>query len=515
MSISRTDRFLGGLAFGYASQAVITLVGLWLTTFLIQRLGETDYGLWLVATRILGYLMLLDLGVVALLPRETAFATGRAGGASAARDLPEIVGRTARIVFLQLPAIAVIALVVWLALPSEWEPLRDPLSVVLVVFVATFPLRVLQAALNGLQDLTYLGAAHTAAWIVGTAVTVALVVLDFGLYSLAIGWALTSVISGVMWWLRLSSRFPSALPRSLPKITGGVLRDRFARSAWISVSQMANVLLQGTDLLIIGKIMGPGAVVPYFCTAKVMTVLAHQPQALAATAQPALSELRASDERHRLVDVTAALTRAILLLSGGIVCVVLAVNEGFVRWWVGEEQFGGFLLTATLLAGMLLRHWNAAAAYSLFAFGRDRRISLTALGTGLVTVAASVLLVYRYGLLGAAIGALVGLVLVGLPANLTGLASELRVSVRGLTATLWPWFWRFALVAALAASSAGVWVPGTVPALALATLGISALYGALMLPLALRDPLGMYVRPRLAALRRIVLRDAAVLDAEA
>ena len=77
--MSRTRRFLGGVAFGYANQALVTLVGLWLTTFLLLRLGQDDYGLWLVGTRILGYLMLLDLGVVALLPREVAFATGRAG----------------------------------------------------------------------------------------------------------------------------------------------------------------------------------------------------------------------------------------------------------------------------------------------------------------------------------------------------------------------------------------------------------------------------------------------------
>ena len=57
---------------------VLTLVvGLWLTPFLLGRIGTHEYGLWLITTQILGYLMLLDLGVVALAPRETAYATGR------------------------------------------------------------------------------------------------------------------------------------------------------------------------------------------------------------------------------------------------------------------------------------------------------------------------------------------------------------------------------------------------------------------------------------------------------
>ena len=48
-----------------------------------------------------------------------------------------------------------------------------------------------------------------------------------------------------------------------------------------------------------------------------------------------------------------------LLISGAIVAVVLAVNGPFVTWWVGESRFGGTALTALLLGGMLVRHLNA------------------------------------------------------------------------------------------------------------------------------------------------------------
>src|SRR5690606_28107826 len=75
--MSRTRRFLGGLSIGYFSMVLTLVVGLWLTPFLLGRIGTHEYGLWLITTQILGYLMLLDLGVVALAPRETAYATGR------------------------------------------------------------------------------------------------------------------------------------------------------------------------------------------------------------------------------------------------------------------------------------------------------------------------------------------------------------------------------------------------------------------------------------------------------
>lgn len=507
--MTRTRRFLGGLTVGYANQALVTLVGLWLTAFLLARLGQSDYGLWLVGTQVLGYLLLLDLGVVALLPREAAFATGRSGGAAEAADLPEIVGRTARLVFWQMPLVALVAAIVWFALPQDWEPLRGPLGIVVIVFVIGFPMRMFQALLNGLQDLAYLGLVYTGTWIVGTAVTVLLVVEGLGLYALAIGWALAQLLSQALWLGRVKRRYPHVFPLQLSRIARDVLKDRLARSGWNSLSQISQVLLQGTDILIIGKILGPEATVPYFCTAKVLTVLSHQPQILAHTAQPALSELRAGPDRHRLVDVCGALTRAILVLSGAIVCVVLLVNEGFVAWWVGPEQYGGFLLTAVLLAAMLLRHWNVTAIYSLFSFGRDRRISLTTLVDGLVTVSLSVLLVLRFGLVGAALGSVLGVVLVGLPANLTGLASEMKTSVASLLLSLWPWLWRFALLGTLAVAVQQVWSPRGFASLVATTLTAGAVYAALMYPLVLEDPLGMYVRPRLEALRRVLLRRTA------
>ena len=507
--MSRTTRLLHGLAFGYANQALVTLVGIWLTAFLLRRLGQADYGVWLVGTRILGYLLLLDLGVVAILPREVGFATGRAGGAAAATDLPEVIGRTARMVVWQTPVVAVASLLVWLLLPPDWEPLRVPLAVVLGVFVLTFPARVFHAALSGLQDLAFLGGTYTLTWIAGTAMTVGLVLAGWGMYALAVGWAVSQGLSSVVWWARLTHRFPTVLPQRIPPLSGERLRDRLGRGLWISVAQVAQVLLQGTDLLIIGKLLGPSAVVPYFCTGKVLTVLANQPQLLAQAAQPGLSELRTSADRHRLREVTVALTQAILVLSGGVVCVVLLVNEGFVAWWVGSMQYGGFWLTVALVGGMLLRHWNTTAIYSLFALGHDKRISITTLVDGTVTVIASMLLTRPYGLLGAALGTIVGVVLVGLPANLALLAKETETSASRLAIELWPWGWRFALAAASVLVVSRAWVPRTLPALVAATLLCGAGYLGLMWPLAQQEPLGRYVRPRLEAFGRLVWRASA------
>lgn len=499
--MSRTRRYIGGVGFGYVSQFLVTAVGLWLTPFLLARTGQHDYGLWLVCAQVLAYLMLLDFGIVALLPRETAFATGRAKEREAeGAELSHLAGQTARIVLWQTPVVALAAVALWLLTPEEWSPLRGPLAVVLAVFVLTFPLRIFQALLQGLQDLAFQSKAQMAVWGAATCVTVALVFSGFGLYALAVGWAAGQVLGAAVAFLRLRSRFPQALPRSLPSLRREALRGKLVSGFWVSVNQIAVVLLAGTDLLVIGKLLGPEWVVPYACTAKLALVLANQPQMLLQAAIPALSELRAGEERENLARASTAIGQLMMVLSGAVVCVVLAANRGFVEWWVGAELFGGALLTALVLAGMLLRHLNLTVGTILFAYGLERRLAVTALFDGAITVGAALLLTPHFGLLGAPLGALLGVCLVSLPGNASALGGSQAVSARSLAATLSPWLLRFAPLAALSAWVGHELAPKGFIALAATSLAVACLYLVVMLPVVWRDPVGAYLRPRLSPL---------------
>jgi len=504
--MSRTNRFLSGIGFGYTNQVLTALIGFWLTPFLLYRIGDHKYGLWLLGTQLMFYLGLLDLGIVAILPRETAFATGRSSRVEEATDLPLIFGHTVRIILWQMPLVALGALIAWFLMPADWEGLRNPIGVVLLAFVVTFPLRIFRAVLHGLQDLAYLGQTGIASYLLSTGVTVALVLAGWGLYALAVGWTVQQFAGALTGWYRLRTHFPMVLPRSLPEMPWSIARTRLTQGGWVSLSQIAQVLLNGTDILIIGKLFGPAAVVPFVITGKLIGVLSNQPQILMASAGPALSQMRIAESRERLSEVCIALSQAMLLVSGAVVCVVLAVNKGFVGRWVGAGQYGGAWLTALILLSMLLRHWNLTIASALFFFGYERRLCVTALLDGLVTVGAIFLFVREFGLVGAPLGAIAGVCLISLPANLWALSGESKVSMAKLIEPLLPWFARFVAFVTALVLLVRIWVPNTFLLLGLTAVLTATIYLAVMFPLALRAPLGDYVRPRLFPIRARVFR---------
>ena len=502
----RSSRIAGAVGLGYLSQFLTVGIGLWLTPFLLHRLGLRDYGLWLLALQLTSYLVLLDLGVVALLPRETAYAVGRAGGNQRSPELPLLIGRTLRIVILQLPLVAAIAVGLLLLLPSEWQPLRGPLCLIVGTFVAMFPIRLLHAILQGLQELPYLAKVSLATWSLGTLTTVSLVFLHVGLYAVAIGWVVSQVTSALLWWVRISFYHREVLPSTIPPVTRDTLRGWVRSGLWVSVAQVAQVLLAGTDLLIIGKVLGPIAVVPYAVTGKLISVLANQPQMVMQAAQPALSEIKATeDERHRLVRMTIALSQLMLLISGAVFLVVVVANKGFVSWWVDPKQYAGFSVTMALLVNMMLRHWNTTTVYAIFAFGNERRIAITTLVDGLVTVVAAGTLVHFIGPVGAACGSILGVSIVSLPNNLRALVSDTNSSMSAVLRPLSPWFFRFLLLVVATLGIANSWTPAAPIGLAAITFLIIGGYALTMWPVALRQPLGEYIRPRIHALSQRVL----------
>ncbi len=499
--MSRTKRFLGGVSLGYINQLLLTVVGLWLTPFLLNRIGQHDYGLWLVGAQLLGYLAIMDFGIVALLPRAAAYATGRAGGAAEARDLPEIIGQTIWLVLCQTPIVAIVATILWFTIPLEWGTLRTPIGVVMLSFVLAFPLRVFPAVLQGLQDLTFLGKLNIFSWVCGTSLTILLIFAGKGLYALAFGWVTTQSMIAIACFLRLRRTFPRVLPSRMPRLSWLTARGQLKQGFWISVAQVAQVLTNGSDLLIIGALLGPLAVVPYACTAKLISVLANQPQMLMQNAFPGLSEMRTGESPKRLFDVCTTLSQAMLLISGGVVCLVLVVNQGFVHWWVGDDKYGGSLLTVLFVLAMILRHWNTTWVYPLLCFGRERRISITNFLDGATAAVLSLALISFIGPRGGPIAGIIAVCLVSLPGNLSAVAAELKISRWSLLKIFGAWFWRFAVVATLAGILSRLWMPNSFLTLALASIAITAVYSVIMLPIVLSSGLGAYIRPRISLVR--------------
>ncbi len=500
MPESRVRRFLGGLAAGIAGHIVTFVVGFLATPVLLSRLGAQQLGAWYVAGTLLAYLGLLELGVSALVPREVAFALGRSAG-----DLAKVRAVTSsalRVAVAQFPVVALGTVICFFLLPFERALLFVPLLIAAIVYVVLYPFRLYQGVLTGLQDLGFVGATTTIASVCGTGLGVLLVVGGFGLRSLAIAWGATQLAIAGACIARLRSRFPEAFPDRPSLPTWSEIRHWLGRGLWVNVNQIATLLRSGTDLLIIARLLGPAAAVPYVISSKLIGVLGVFPGMIVASAQPALAELRFAVDRPQLLRTSDALTSATVLVSAGLGCIIGAANRPFVGGWVGSQQFAGHVVTGLLVANMVLRHESLSTTSTLFCLGHERRLAILVVLDGVFTVVVTAFGTFLFGLPGAAAGPLAGTLFVSLPYALWTLARETGVTTRSVVlATVKRNVPALALAAALGTVSALLDLSSLFHA-ALSAIVSGGVFALLFHRRALRPPIVDYARPLLARLSR-------------
>jgi O-antigen/teichoic acid export membrane protein len=498
--MSRTRSFFNGAIFAYLYQACAMVIGLWLTPFYIRTLGTHDYGIWLVGLQVLTFMLLCDFGIMAVLPRDIAQANGLEQSQADSERLAIMIAQTIKVVLVQTLLIGLVALGLFLFRPTGAPGLRGPIALILIVFTVSYPLRLFPAILQGLQHLTFLGQLRLWLWAFSTALVVVLLFLGARFYALACGWCLQQMGHDLFAYLWLRRIRPDLVASDVLKKAGPFQWRWFTRGFWVSVSQAAYSLVAGTDLLIIARFLGPATVVVYSTTSKLITVLQNQPQTLAAVALPGLSHMKTSEPRERILQATTSLTQAMLLLVGGVFCIILSINQQFVTLWLGERFFGGMQLTTILLLNFLVRQIDYTLAIALFAFGYEKFIALRALIEGIVGVALASLLVRHFELAGVALGFLCVTLVFAVPTDAFLLSREFKVSIFQVIRPYMAYLWRFAVVGCFGLALKA-WLPATnMFYVAITALLVGLAYLLIVLPYVWKTPLRGYIQSTAATL---------------
>lgn len=457
--MNRTGKFVTGVLINYGNQLTVMVVGLWLTPFLLKHLGQRDYGIWLVGLQSLTYLALMDLGVIGLLPREVAFASGQVQKGEPTDKVQRLMEDSATVVLWQTPFLAIALLVTLYVLKQQTSGLLGVMTLIFGVYGLQFPLRIYFAGLEGLQDFRFVGVLQFVSWALGVIVNVTLVFSGKGLYSLAWGWAATQGLMALGTMVRMYWKFPQFAPRRLRWLNFGEIVKHFKAGVWVSVSQITQMLIGTTSTMAIAYSAGPSAVVPFSCTQKLIQILSNQPAVILQNAQPGLTQLRATATKDHISRVIGTLTQAVLMMSGALSCAVLAINRGFVERWVGKEQFLGVEFTIVTVVAMLVRHLNTTAIYTLFCFGRERYLSIVGLVDSIVTAGSMVVMVYWFGSIGAPLATLVFALVLSIPLNFKEMKEVTGKPLKVLFEPVIEWFKPFAVVAVVVTAMGHYFVP--------------------------------------------------------
>lgn len=397
---------------GFAVQIAVTFL---LTPFVLHSLGETRYGVWLLAAGITGYYGLLDLGLRASLTQHLArhLAMGDVAG----------LNRTASIGTSLLCAVAVVLFAATLGMAAMAPVLFDipvglhtevrwTIALIGTAIAIQFPLFAFSAAIAAAQRHEVLAGISIFVRIASAVATVGALTAGYGLIGVSAVAAVANVLEYLARWI--------ASVWILPEMNVRILRPRFDQcrsllsfGAWNTLLSTGPEFIAYTSTLLIGGVLSAAAVPRFGLAASLALYFSRFFAPISWALFPAAAGMDARGDRPRLRNLFLVGTRLTLGLAAGVALIAICWSGDFYRLWLDGKLLGApsvDLLFQLLVGGAVIRTAQQTASQILLGAGRVRALALIATAEGFAALTLSALLISNWGLTGVAIGTLVSAV---------------------------------------------------------------------------------------------------------
>jgi O-antigen/teichoic acid export membrane protein len=429
-------RFGANVVSNYLALAAAAGSAIVVTPLLLHYLGRSAFGVWVLASTVVAYLELFELGFGGATTKLVA---------EDAHIRPDQAVRMINTTFFVLVPMGILALGVGILVAFFFPGVVHVSSglhnqvivcvaVLAVGLAVSIPGDTFGGSLAGHQRFDLLSLANASMGISIAVASVVIVVLGGGIVALAVATSVIAIAFQFVRWGMLRHIIPEA--RIRPRLIDTVrLRAAANISGWFLSYAVLQATLAACDVVIVGIILGVKPAAVYAVGAKLAKAADQSLDSLAVVFFPYASATVRNIEGGNLEDIVIDGAR-VTLLVGAQIALLLAVLAGpGIRAWVG----GGYDTSAHVLVILAVSVGLASPVRTIGAVmlgsGRMNVVCTVSVIEVVVNFTLSVTLAHLIGPVGVAVGTLGGILLVRLPGILiVGTRSlDVRVSavVRG------------------------------------------------------------------------------------
>jgi len=405
---------------------VNVVVGIFLSPYILHRLGDEAFGLWILIFSVTGYYGLFDLGIRSSIVRYVA-------RYSATDEQEELNGLVNTAMFsysgigvltMVFTLIATYYLTSILRIPADFVATARWMLLIVGTSVSLgFPLGVFGGILEGLQRFYLLNFINIGSTLVRALLIVMALRRGGGLLTIAVITVTLPLLGGLVnaiavfrhLKIRLAARYVS--------------RSSFRRIA--SYSGTTFLIIMGarlrfkTDALVIGTFVSAAAITYFTIGARLIDYASEVVSSLAQIFLPMSSHSQAKGDLEGLRKIFVVGNRACAFIIFPIAAVLTILGKSVIEAWVGPKYVAtSYPVMLILLYPTALMLAQSASGRTLWGMAKHRTWAWVVLIEGVSNLILSVILVRPYGILGDAIGTAIPLtcsMILFLPRHLCGL----------------------------------------------------------------------------------------------
>lgn len=388
------------------SLGVNVLVGIFLSPFIIHRLGDTAFGIWVLIFSVTGYYGLFDLGIRSSIVRYVSKFT-------ATQDQEELAKLINTSLF-SYSCIGAASMLVTLAISSYVDTLfhvppglqsttRWLLLMVGSSVALGFPLGIFGGFLEGLQRFYILNWTN----VISTLTRAGLIVLalshGYGLLTIASITVALPMLAAILRGIIALRLCPVPFDRRY--IDRAAFRRMANYGGVTFMIMVAGRLKFKTDEIVIGTFLSAAAITYFNIGARIVDYAGQVVTALAQVFVPMSSQSEAKGDINRLRKIFVAGNRLCALVIFPICATLIILGKSVIEVWVGKKYVAASYPVLVIMIVACTLWWSqGASGRVLFGMSKHGTWAVVTLIEGVCNVILSIILVRPYGIIGDAFG---------------------------------------------------------------------------------------------------------------
>jgi len=382
------------------------LVGIFLSPFILHRLGGAAIGNWVLIFSITGYYGLFDLGIRSSLVRYVSKARANNDIDYASRIISTtLFSYTCIGITTFLTTVFLSTYIGTFQIRAEF-PLSTARMLLLLVGSAVslgFPLGVSGGVLEGLQRFDVMNLTNIAATLLKAALIVFALLHGYGLLTVA----LITVALPILFSIARSAVALRLLPVriGLRYVSRETFREIANYSGFSFIAIVSTRLRFKSDEIIIGKFLSAVAITNFNIGGRIVDYAEEVVESFAQIFVPMSSHSDATGDMNRLRKIFIAGNRFCAFITFPTCAILIVLGKSIIAAWVGQRyvaQSYPVLLLMVLPSTLMMA--QSASTRVLFGMAEHKTLSIVTLGEGVLNIVLSIILVRPYGIVGDAIG---------------------------------------------------------------------------------------------------------------
>src|SRR5438270_2066169 len=399
-------QFINNVGSSWFALGINVAVGIFLSPFILHRLGDSAFGIWVLIFSITGYYGLFDLGIRSSIVRYASKFTATGDK----EELAKLINTS----LFTYGGVGVLSLLITIVLfvyvdsifrvPAELHATARWLLLMVGASVAFgFPLGVFGGFLDGLLRFDLNNWTSVASNLLRAGLIVAALDNGRGLLTIALITVVLPLITSLVRGIIAFRIHPVAF--GLKYVDRGTFRMMASYSGITLIIMIAGRLKFKTDTIVIGTMLSAAAITYFNIAGRIVDYAGEIVTSLAQNFLPMASQSEAKGSMEHLRKVFVTGNRLCAFTIFPVTAVLLILGKSIIEVWVGSKYIAtSYAVLVILIVPSTLMWAQAASGRVLFGISKHRTWAFVTLAEGISNLILSILLVRPYGIIGDAMG---------------------------------------------------------------------------------------------------------------